>query len=141
MSRKAARETAKAEAFFAEALIDGAGNYAADAEVERKAMRASADVDAAIDAVLDDHRSQPNPSILSSMVNAEPPMPLEGIRANIKVQDARTEQAAARYDRTVLGALGAHVRPCHHRAGQDRHRHRCAGYAWLGNKRGFRVRL
>jgi cytochrome P450 len=72
-------------AAWSQALIDGAGNYAADAEVERKAMRASADVDAAIDAVLDDHRSQPNPSILSSMVNAEPPMPLEGIRANIKV--------------------------------------------------------
>ena len=70
---------------WSQALIDGAGNYAADAEVERKAMQASADVDAAIDAVLDEHRSHPNPSILSSMINADPPMPLEGIRANIKV--------------------------------------------------------
>lgn len=70
---------------WSQALIDGAGNYAADAEVERKAMQASADVDAAIDAVLDDHRRQPNPSILSSMVHADPPMPIEGIRANIKV--------------------------------------------------------
>ncbi|MGX1330674.1 cytochrome P450 [Bradyrhizobium elkanii] len=70
---------------WSQALIDGAGNYAADAEVERKAMQASADVDAAIDAVLDDHRSHLNPSILSSMVNADPPMPIEGIRANIKV--------------------------------------------------------
>ncbi|WP_076862382.1 cytochrome P450 [Bradyrhizobium mercantei] len=70
---------------WSQALIDGAGNYAADAETERKAMQASADVDAAIDAVLDDHRNQPNPSILSSMVNADPPMPIEGIRANIKV--------------------------------------------------------
>ncbi|MCA6097220.1 cytochrome P450 [Bradyrhizobium australafricanum] len=70
---------------WSQALIDGAGNYAADAEIERKAMQASADVDAAIDAVLDDHRRQPNPSILSSMVNADPSMPIEGIRANIKV--------------------------------------------------------
>lgn len=70
---------------WSQALIDGAGNYAADAEVQRKAMQASVDVDAAIDAVLDDHRSHLNPSILSSMVNADPPMPIEDIRANIKV--------------------------------------------------------
>jgi len=70
---------------WSQALIDGAGNYAADTEIERKAMQASADVDAAIDAVRDDHRSRPNPSILSSMINADPPMPIEGIRANIKV--------------------------------------------------------
>ncbi|MFQ3459240.1 cytochrome P450 [Bradyrhizobium sp. UFLA01-814] len=70
---------------WSQALIDGAGNYAADAEIERKAMQASADVDAAIDAVVDNHRRQPNPSILSSMVNADPPMPIEAIRANIKV--------------------------------------------------------
>lgn len=70
---------------WSQALIDGAGNYTADAVIERKAMQASADVDAAIDAVLDDHRSHPNPSILSSMINANPPMPIEGIRANIKV--------------------------------------------------------
>ncbi|WP_224741741.1 cytochrome P450 [Bradyrhizobium sp. 2S1] len=66
-------------------MIDGAGNYAADAEIERKAMQASADVDTAIGAVLELHRSNPNPSILSSMVNADPPMPIEAIRANIKV--------------------------------------------------------
>ncbi|MGY2844795.1 cytochrome P450 [Bradyrhizobium sp. USDA 4509] len=70
---------------WSQALIDGAGNYAADAEIERKAMQASAEVDAAIDAVLDDHRRQPNPSVLSSMINADPPMPIEAIRANIKV--------------------------------------------------------
>jgi len=70
---------------WSQALIDGAGNYADDAEIERKAMQAGADVDAAIDTVLDHHRDNPNPSILSSMVNAEAPMPIEAIRANIKV--------------------------------------------------------
>jgi len=72
-------------AAWSQALIDGAGNYAGDAEIERTAMQAGAAVDAAIEAVLDQHRSHPNPSILSSMVNADPPMSIEAIRANIKV--------------------------------------------------------
>jgi len=72
-------------AAWSQALIDGAGNYAGDAEIERTAMQAGAAVDAAIEAVLDHHRSHPNPSILSSMVNADPPMSIEAIRANIKV--------------------------------------------------------
>ncbi|WP_407147415.1 cytochrome P450 [Bradyrhizobium sp. ORS 86] len=72
-------------AAWSQALIDGAGNYAGDAEIERKAMQAGAAVDAAIEAVLDHHRSHPNPSILSSMVNIDPPMSIEDIRANIKV--------------------------------------------------------
>ena len=72
-------------ASWSQSLIDGAGNYSGDAEIERKAMEAGAGIDAAIDAVLDHHRAQPNPSILSSMVHADPPMPIEEIRANIKV--------------------------------------------------------
>ncbi|WGS18377.1 MULTISPECIES: cytochrome P450 [unclassified Bradyrhizobium] len=70
---------------WSQSLIDGAGNYAGDAEIERKAMQAGAAVDAAIEAVLDHHRSHPNPSILSSMVYADPPMSIEAVRANIKV--------------------------------------------------------
>ncbi|WGR91314.1 cytochrome P450 [Bradyrhizobium sp. ISRA443] len=70
---------------WSQALIDGAGNYAGDPEIERKAMQAGAAVDAAIEVVLDHHRSHPNPSILSSMVNADPPMSIEAVRANIKV--------------------------------------------------------
>ena len=72
-------------ASWSQSLIDGAGNYSGDAEIERKAMEAGAGIDAAIDAVLDHHRAQPNPSILSSMVHADPPMLIEEIRANIKV--------------------------------------------------------
>jgi cytochrome P450 len=70
---------------WSQSLIDGAGNYAADAATKRKAMQAGAEIDAAVDAVLDHHRGNPNPSILSSMVNADPPMAIESIRANIKV--------------------------------------------------------
>jgi cytochrome P450 len=72
-------------ALWSQSLIDGAGNYSRDAEIERKAMEAGAGIDAALEAVLDHHRAHPNPSILSSMVHADPPMPIEGIRANIKV--------------------------------------------------------
>lgn len=72
-------------ALWSQSLIDGAGNYSRDAEIERKAMEAGAGIDVAIEAVLDHHRAHPNPSILSSMVHADPPMPIEGIRANIKV--------------------------------------------------------
>ncbi|MDB5631139.1 MAG: cytochrome [Tardiphaga sp.] len=72
-------------ALWSQSLIDGAGNYSRDADIERKAMEAGAGIDAAIDAALDHHRAHPNPSILSSMVHATPPMPIEAIRANIKV--------------------------------------------------------
>ncbi|MEH2515803.1 cytochrome P450 [Bradyrhizobium sp. AZCC 1610] len=72
-------------ALWSQSLIDGAGNYSRDADIERKAMEAGAGIDAAIEAVLDHHRAYPNPSILSAMVHADPPMPIEEIRANIKV--------------------------------------------------------
>ncbi|WP_076858405.1 cytochrome P450 [Bradyrhizobium mercantei] len=72
-------------ALWSQSLIDGAGNYSRDSEIERKAMAAGKGVDEAIEAVLDYHRSHANPSILSSMVHADPPMPIEEIRANIKV--------------------------------------------------------
>ncbi|MBR0751564.1 cytochrome P450 [Bradyrhizobium jicamae] len=72
-------------ALWSQSLIDGAGNYARNAEIERKAIEAGAGIDAAIEAVLDEHRAHANPSILSSMVHADPPMSIEEIRANIKV--------------------------------------------------------
>jgi len=70
---------------WSQALIDGAGNYSGDVDVDRRAYEASAGVDAAIDAVLEDHIASPNPSMLSSMINATSPMPIEEIRANVKV--------------------------------------------------------
>lgn len=70
---------------WSQSLIDGAGNYSGDTEIEHRAMQAGAEIDAAIEAVLDHHRRHLNPSILSSMVHADPPMPIEDIRANIKV--------------------------------------------------------
>lgn len=70
---------------WSQALMDGAGNYSGDPEISARATEASAGIDAAIDTVLAWHRENPNPAVLSSMVNAENPMNLEQIRANIKV--------------------------------------------------------
>ena len=70
---------------WSQALMDGVGNYQADPEIGVRARAASDGIDAAIDAVIDDHRVSPNPTILSSMVHAETPHSLEQIRTNIKV--------------------------------------------------------
>lgn len=72
-------------ACWSQALMDGAGNYSGDPEISARATEAAAGVDAAIDAVIAWHRENPNPAVLSSMVNAENPMNIEQIRANIKV--------------------------------------------------------
>ncbi|AFL51224.1 cytochrome P450 [Sinorhizobium fredii] len=72
-------------AHWSQALMDGAGNYSGDPAISARATGAAAGVDAAIDAVLPWHRQNPNPAVLSSMVNADHPMNLEQIRANIKV--------------------------------------------------------
>jgi len=72
-------------AHWSQALIDGVGNYSRDGEIERIALEAGKSVDEAIDAVLDYHRANPSPAILSSMLHTDPPMPIEEIRGNIKV--------------------------------------------------------
>jgi cytochrome P450 len=70
---------------WSQALMDGVGNYGADPEIARQAKDASDAVDAAIDAVLDDIRENPDPCVLSSMLTAEHPQSIEQIRANVKV--------------------------------------------------------
>jgi cytochrome P450 len=66
-------------------LMDGVGNYQGDPQITERAKRASDSIDAAIDAVIDSHRTDQNPTILSSMTHAENPQSIEQIRANIKV--------------------------------------------------------
>lgn len=62
-------------------LMDGVGNYQADPQVAERAKIASDNIDAGIDM----HRTDHNPTILSSMAHAENPQSIEQIRANIKV--------------------------------------------------------
>ena len=70
---------------WSQALMDGVGNYQNDPEISRRSREASQAVDTAIDQVLDKHRAEQNPSILSSMAFAEHPHSIDQIRANIKV--------------------------------------------------------
>lgn len=68
---------------WSQTLIDGTGNYADDPEVWAKAKASSDEVDAAIDEMLPFLAKNPDPSLLSGL--ASMPIPLEAIRANLKM--------------------------------------------------------
>jgi cytochrome P450 len=66
-----------------QAMIDGIANYAADPAVEARCHAATAGIDAAIDDMLPILAKNPDKSLLSVM--AASGMPMEGVRANIKL--------------------------------------------------------
>jgi len=68
---------------WSQTMIDGTGNYADDPEVWAKAAASSAEVDAAIDQMLPYLAKTPDHSLLSNL--ASMPIPLEAIRANLKM--------------------------------------------------------
>lgn len=68
---------------WSQTLIDGTGNYADDPEVWAKAAASSAEVDAAIDEMLPYLAANPDRSLLSNLASL--PIPLEAIRANLKM--------------------------------------------------------
>jgi cytochrome P450 len=68
---------------WSQTLIDGTGNYADDPDVWAVAGRSSAEVDAAIDEMLPYLRANPDASLLSQLSGM--PMPLESLRANLKM--------------------------------------------------------
>ncbi|MGO3764893.1 cytochrome P450 [Glutamicibacter arilaitensis] len=68
---------------WSQTMIDGTGNYADDPEVWAKAEASSAEVDAAIDEMLPYLAKNPDHSLLSNL--ASMPIPLEAIRANLKM--------------------------------------------------------
>lgn len=68
---------------WSQTMIDGTGNYADDPEVWAKAAASSAEVDAAVDEMLPYLAKHPDPSLLSNL--ASMPIPLESIRANLKM--------------------------------------------------------
>lgn len=70
---------------WSQALIDGAGNFGWRPEPFEESDRANAEMDAAIDAMVPQHRATPNPSALAVMINAADPIPMSQIRANIKI--------------------------------------------------------
>lgn len=68
---------------WSQAMIDGISNYQGDAEVEQRCHAATAGIDAAIDDMVPVVRKRPDSSLLSVMLEAD--MPMESIRANIKL--------------------------------------------------------
>ena len=68
---------------WSQGMIDGIANYVGDPDVEKRCNAATAGIDAAIDDMLPVVRKAPNSSLLSVMLEAG--MPLESVRANIKL--------------------------------------------------------
>ncbi|WP_417217880.1 cytochrome P450 [Arthrobacter sp.] len=68
---------------WSQTMINGTGNYADDDAVWAASEASSAEVDAAIDEMLPYLRENPDQSLLSGL--ASMPIPLEAIRANLKM--------------------------------------------------------
>ena len=68
---------------WSQAMIDGIANYVGDPAIEANCHKATASIDAAIDAMLPAIKSNPDMSLLSVMFHAG--MPIEQLRANIKL--------------------------------------------------------
>lgn len=68
---------------WSQTMIDGTGNYADDPDVWAASERSAAEVDVAIDEMLTHLHEHPDGSLLSQLATTQ--MPLESIRANIKV--------------------------------------------------------
>jgi hypothetical protein len=68
---------------WSQGMIDGIANYQADPDVEKRCHVATAGIDAAIDNMLPVMQKNPDSSLLSVMLQAK--MPMESIRANIKL--------------------------------------------------------
>lgn len=71
--------------FWSQALIDGAGNFGWAPEPFERVDRANVAMDAMIAERVDILRADPDQSALSVMVNADDPIPMSQIVANIKI--------------------------------------------------------
>jgi hypothetical protein len=70
---------------WSQALIEGAGNFGWRDEPFARSDRANDAIDALLDRIQDRHRAAPNNSAFSVMLNAEDPIPMSQIYANIKI--------------------------------------------------------
>lgn len=71
--------------FWSQALIDGAGNFGWLPEPFEVSDRANDEMDALLEKAVERVRAEPDPSALSVMVNAENPIAMSQIVANIKI--------------------------------------------------------
>ncbi|MDP5085565.1 MAG: cytochrome P450 [Yoonia sp.] len=70
---------------WSQALIEGAGNFGWRDEPFARSDRANDAIDALLDRIQDRHRAAPNNSAFSVMINADDPIPMSQIYANIKI--------------------------------------------------------
>ena len=70
---------------WSQALIDGAGNFGWREEVFARSDAANDEMNAMMDSLVDRHRVAPNNSAMGVMLNAEEPLEMSQIRANIKI--------------------------------------------------------
>ncbi|MBL3703544.1 cytochrome P450 [Sulfitobacter sp. BDSS02] len=70
---------------WSQTLIDGAGNFGYQQDLFDLCDTANDEMDALFHATIPRHKAEPNASALSVMVNAEDPIPLSQIFANIKI--------------------------------------------------------
>lgn len=72
-------------ATWSQAMMDGTGNYADDADIWRRSDQASAGVDAALQEMIPYLQAHPDQSLISAMLHAADPLSHEEIAANVKV--------------------------------------------------------
>jgi cytochrome P450 len=70
---------------WSQVLIDGAGNFGWADEPFVASDLANAEMNDCFDAMIDHHKAEQGPSVLSVMVNAENPIEMSQIRSNIKI--------------------------------------------------------
>lgn len=70
---------------WSQAIIDGCGNYADDAQVWARCAQASQAVDEAVLEMIPYLREHPDSSVISSMLHAEDPLTPDEIRTNVKI--------------------------------------------------------
>ncbi len=70
---------------WSQILIDGAGNFGWADELFAQCDAANDEMDALFDKAAERHRKDPDQSALSVMVNAEDPIPMSQIYANVKI--------------------------------------------------------
>ena len=70
---------------WSQILIDGAGNFGWKPEPFAASDKANAEMNAHFETMIDYHKANPNMSAFSVMLNAENPIPMSQIYANIKI--------------------------------------------------------
>ena len=66
-------------------LIDGAGNFGWDEQLFERTEKSNDEMDALFGRAIPRHTAEPNPSVLSVMVNADDPIPQSQIYSNVKI--------------------------------------------------------